>query len=395
MAFDWINEYMELTSNVRSPDSFRLWSGLTVLSSVLDRKVWTETDNGRTMPNLFIVLAGGPASGKGIALNEARDMLRSLSGAGEVFLGPDNPSGASLLDEFERAERAANGLGVPSYSPVTILARELASFMPKYDMNFAANLSDIYDNPLTFTAPRRSSKSLILQAPTLNLTMAATPDTLLDSIPEAAWGQGFTSRIIFVYGVAPTKYRDPFKKRKDLDKTKLTKPLKEYYYELKGEFDWDADAADALRFWVNEGGMEPVPDYARLVNYNGRRHIHLMKLCMLSAVSAGNGCAVTISDFERAQEWLFLTEKFMPDVFRAMTQKNDSQIIGDMHYWMRNEQSNGTPPRKGLPEPELYRWLGEKVPHEKIPSLIKTMESSGLMRKNPNGSWTATPMSKL
>jgi hypothetical protein len=390
MSFDWIDEFLDLTDTVRSPPEFRLWAGLTVLAAVLERRVWTETDNGRLCPNIFTILSGSPASGKGLALGEARNMLRSLSGKDEVYLGPDNPSSASFLDEFARAEKIAkNGMGVPTYSPVTVLGRELASFMTKYDTTFAANLSDIYDNPPTFSSPRRQSKSLILQAPSLNFAIAATPDTLLDAIPETAWGQGLTSRIVFVYGIAPKKYRDPFKKRKDLDLARLTGPLREYFNELHGEFIWDADAMDALRFWINELGCEPVPDYGRLVNYVGRRTEHVQKLAMLSAVSAGNGIFVTLPDLERAQRWLFTTEKTMPDIFRAMNQKSDAQLLNDMHYWMHTTHGSRKPDqqKKGITERELYAWLEERVPHEKIPTMIKTMESSGRMRKGVNSNW--------
>lgn len=396
MAFDWIDEFMELTGGIRSPDSFRLWAGLTVLSAVLDRKCWTPTDIGKLPPNIINILSGTPASGKGVALGEARNMLRTISGVGEVYLGPDNPSAASFLDEFVLAERiATNGMGVPSYSPVTVLGRELASFMTKYDTTFAANLSDIYDNPSTFTSPRRASKSIVLQAPNIVASIAATPDTLLDAIPETAWGQGLTSRIVFVYGVAPKKYRDPFKKRSDLDTTKLTKKLKEFYYELHGEFIWESNAMDALRFWLNDLQMAPVPNYGRLVNYAGRRNEHLMKLCMLSAVSAGNGICVTLADFERAQRWLFETEETMPDIFRAMNQKSDGQLLQDMHYWMvttlgSKSQSEKT---KGLTEKDLYGWLEDRVPHEKIPTLIKTLESSGRMRRGLIvGAWYPSPL---
>lgn len=392
MAFDWIDEFMDYTDGVTSPYEFRLWSGLLVLAAVLERKCWTENNNGRLYPNLYVMLGAPPATGKGVAIQEARRMLSYLAGANEIYLGPDNPTAASLMDEIEKAQKSGiPGMELMIYSAMTVLAREFTSFMGKNDIVLAANLSDIYDNPETFNAPRRTGNSSVnLQAPTLNMIMAVTPDTLQESMPETAWGQGWTSRIIFIYGVPPKKYIDPFKKRKEADASRLTKPLKKYFDEIRGPFEWDPDAADAMRFWLNEGEQKPIPDYGRLKYYNGRRQGHLMKLSMLSSVSSSNAPTVALSDFERAQRWLFDAEKKMPDFFKSMGQKNDSQLLSDMHHWMyitfgqfKQEQK-----KRGMHEQDMVKYLEEKVPHEKVESLIKMMERTGrIMRNGVAGYW--------
>lgn len=400
MIDDWIDTFMERTKHSRSPEIFRLWTAIVTISAVLERKCWTETDVARLYPNQFVILAGAPAAGKGVSLGESRRLLGAMSGVGEIYLGPDNPTPASMMDEIAKAEKPAPmGMGVMSYSPITILSREFASMISKYDKDYAANLADLYDNPLTFSAPRRSSKSLVLQAPTINIIAAATPDTLMDTIPEQAWGQGLTSRIIFVYGLAPNYYRDPFRKRMDTDFADLQKLLRAYYNEIHGEFIWEVDAQDLHRYWINEGGQKPKPDYGRLANYVGRRAEHLQKLAMVSAVSAGHGCCVTLKDYTRAQEWLFAAEKVMPDMFRAMSAKSDSQIITDMHHWMYTTWGNMKQDEKskGVHERRIYLYLQDRVPNEKIGPLIKTMESSGRMRNNvmSKGFWIPSPMGEF
>lgn len=387
---------MDLTDQVHTPEIFRLWSGIMTIAAVLERKCWTETDVEPLRPNQFIILTGLPASGKGNALRLARNLLGTISGIGEVFLGPDNPTSASFMDEVAKTEKPAiNGMGVLTYSALTVISRELASFMAKYEIQFAANLADLYDNPPTFVAPRRVAKSVTLSAPTINIMAAATPDTLLDTIPEAAWGQGLTSRMIFIYGVGRKSYRDPFKRRKDSDFSHLALKLKEYFHELHGAFIWDVDAQDAQRFWYNDLQQAPVPDYGRLLNYAGRRNEHLMKLAMISAVSAGNGICVTLKDFERAQSWLFAAERVMPDVFRAMSRTTDDQLLQDTHYWMRTTWGNLTPHEKnlGLPERDVWLFLSEKVPHEKIKTIIDTLHKSGRVRKAAlGGHWLPNPI---
>ena len=395
MSDDWIERFMDLTADIRSPSTFRLWTGITTIAAALERRVWTETDVRPLRPNMFVVLAGGPASGKGNAIWESRNLLTTLiEPETGIHIGPDNPTSASFLDALAASTKMSiNGMGAPMYSALTVLCRELGSLIVKYEGQFVSNLADIYDNPPNFSAPRRQSKSVDIAAPTINILAAATPATMMDTIPEAAWGQGLTSRIVFIYGTAPTNYRDPFKKRKEIDFTPLAKDLKVFFKELHGEFEWEDDAQDALRFWINDEKYAPVPNYGRLVHYVGRRNEHIMKLAMISAVSSGHGLSVTLKDFRRAQKWLFAAEKAMPDVFRAMTQKSDSQILEDVHQiaWIQYS-SLVREKRQALSDADIWKILENRTTSERIPYLLKSLESTNRLRKaGMAGGWIPSP----
>ncbi len=392
MAFDWIEEFLSLTEDFRSPKSFRLWTAISVVGAVLERRAGTVTDGASVLyPNQYIVLAGGPASGKTVMVSMARRCLAELSAErGGVYLGPDNPTKASFIKEFNKSTKMAqNGSGLALYSAMYILCMELGVFISKYEKDFVADLTSIYDNLPIYTAPRASTESVVVQAPTLNILAAATPGALGDTIPEIAWTQGFTSRIIFVHGATPKTYRDMFARNRTLDLKPLQNHLREYFNELHGEFIWEDDAQDANRFWFNDEGQKPVPTYGRLRSYNDRRNEHLMKLAMVSAVSAGHGLTVTLEDFRRAQTWLFTTESEMPEIFRSMHQRSDEQLLSDAHHWLYIEWS--TPKledRLPIKERFLYDWLAKKLPHEHIEGFIKTMERTGRMRKGDlSGGW--------
>jgi hypothetical protein len=392
---DFIDTFMDLTASVRSPPAFRLWAAIAIISSTLERRVWTETDVDPLRPNLFVVLAGQPASGKGNAIREARKLLTTLiEPESGIHIGPDNPTSASFLDALAASTKMSiNGLGTPMYSALTVLCRELGSLITKYEGQFAANLADIYDNPSNFSAPRRQSKSVNVAAPTINILAAATPSALMDIIPESAWDQGLTSRMIFIYGVAPTSYRDPFKKRKEIAMENLAADLKTFFHELHGEFEWEEPAQDALKHWLNDENMAPKPSYGRLVHYVGRRNEHVMKLSMISAVSAGHGLCVTLEDFRRAQRWMFEAEKTMPDVFRAMTQKSDSQVLEDVHQiaWIQYTTLQRDK-RQALSDTDIWKILENRSTSERIPYLIKSLESTGRLRKaGIMGGWVPNP----
>lgn len=397
MSSDWITTFLSQTESIRSPPSFRLWTAIAIIAATLERRVWTVTDAPiPLMPNLYTILAGKPASGKSIMVAIARTMLIDLVKPGGLYLGPDNPTKASFMHTLEASAKIPiNGMGVTLYSAMTVLCREFGVLMSKYDREFAADLTDIYDNPPVYSAPRVVSKSILVEAPTINILACVTPDTLNDIIPEPAWGQGFTSRIIFVYGAAPEMYRDMFAKIKDSDMLPLKKQLKEFYEELHGEFEWEEPAQDAIRYWFNIEKEAPVPTYGRLVNYCGRRNEHVMKLAMIAAVSAGHGLTVTLDDFIRGRQWLFDAEKTMPDVFRAMAQKSDSQLLQDCHYWMYTKYSRvARDQRQALRERDIWSFFENKTTQEKIAGLFLAMEKTGRMRRgNFPGDWIPNALS--
>ncbi len=385
MPFDWINEFMSLTESLRSPESFRLWSAISTISSTLERRAGTVTDAVDPLyPNQYIVLAGNPASGKGMVISFSRYLLSDLAASkGGIFIGPDNPTKASFLKQFEKSQKLSiNGMGVPLYSAMYVMCRELSVLISKYDREFISDLTDIWDCPRMYTSPRTSTEGARVEAPCLNILAAVTPTDLGDIIPEAAWSTGFTARCLFIYGAGSDSYRDMFTRVKFKDTTILKDRLKEYFHDLHGEFIWDDDAAIALRHWFNEEKQAPVPTYGRLSHYIGRRNEHLMKLSMVSAVSAGHGLSVTLSDLNRAKVWLFAAEETMPDIFRSMHAKSDQQLLTDAHHWLYvNWSTPKLEDRIPIPDRDLYDWFSKKVTHDKVDGMIKLMERTGRMRK--------------
>lgn len=376
---DWIESFIEATGGTRTAESFRLWAAIGTLASALERKIWTETDVDRLYPNLYTVLAGLPASGKTNMIRESRKMLVSIT---DIKLGPDAPTPASFMDALENSGKASiNGSGNIYVSAMTVLCEEFGVLIPKYNENFLASLSKLYDNGPMHTEPRRTSKSTSIENPTVNILAAATP-AALGNFPDAAWGEGFTSRVIFAYGVAPTAYRSVFKKRSAVNLTMLQKRLNEIFYEIHGEMIWEDEAQSAFEHWYNVEKMAPIPTYGRLVNYNGRRDLHVMKLTMISAISAGHGLTVTLSDFLRGREWLLEAEKTMPDVFRAITMKSDAQLIQDLHHHLYRIYSKvAREKRIAIPEHEIWRFLETRTTSDKIPRIISAAESAGRIRR--------------
>lgn len=385
MADDWIDSYVKHTENMEVPELFRLWSGISAISGVLERRVWTVSRKGRLYPNMFVVLVGEPASGKTLMVNEVRKLWVNID-AKNFHVGPDNPTKASFLDSLEKASRTIiNGSSTfpLHFHFLNLACREFGVLVQPNDVQFMEDLTDLFDCPIKYWAPRRTSVSVDIDRPGVNILAAATPGKLAEVLPELSWHQGFASRLFLIHGAPISDFGDQFEEREEMAVNVLAGPLKDFHRNLLGQFHWSSAAKAASNAWKLDL-FKPVPEYSRLRHYNSRRNSHSMKLAMISAVSAGHGLEVQLSDFERARAWMIEAEGAMPNVFRSMYQRSDTQLIDDLAHFVRTRYFNQ--PREGrkpVHDFEVYGFLEVRVQSERMKVLIEVAEKTGRIVRGP------------
>lgn len=388
---DWIDTYVEETKKVPSPEIFRLWSAITAISGVLERKVWTTGSAGEIYPNLFTVLVGPPASGKDNAIRPIRELWAKIN---MLNLAPDNVTKASLIDVLSRSMRTImNGSSAPYiFSALSVPAPEFGVFFTHHDTEFLSVLNHIYGSPPSYKEERRSAGIVEVNKPHLVLLSGTQPDYLNGFLPEEAWGMGFTSRLLLIYSGEHPK-ADLFAMQAQQSYTLL--PDLKKLFDLKGQFVWSKNAIDEINAW-NQAGCPPAPTHSKLLHYNGRRALHAIKLSMISAASRSGELYVTIEDFERAKDWLLAAEVTMPDIFRAMGQRSDMQIIADLHFHLyRIWSSVAVDKRQPLVDKDLYGFLHSRVPSEKIKNIIDTAVKTGYFRQGTYpGEWIPNTLTR-
>lgn len=385
-----------------SPPEFRRWAAISTVAGVLERRVWTPSRATRpTYPNLYVCLTGISGSGKTEAINIARALWAQLD---KFILAPDNLTPAAFYDALfgslkVQANGNSNGNGIlqDMCSPITVCNRELGVLFPAYDRGWLSDLSDLWDNQDFWKSARRVSTTVEIERPTVNILSAVTPKYLGDVMPEIAWGQGFAARMLYIYGhreVNGVKGIDVLKPLNKTDLTTLSNILKSIYL-LEGEYNWTPKAHDEINVWF-EAGLPPIPQHTRLVEYRTRRLQHAMKLSMISAASNGHGLDIKLEDFERAVSWLTSAEDQMPNVFRSMSAKSDSQTINDMHYHFWTKYASvKREDRKPIPTNDFHVWLYDRVESHRIQSVINTAERVGAIKRSfiPD-EWEPQPFDK-
>ena len=388
---DFVSEFVEHTNGLPTPEIFRLWTAISTLGGVLERRVYTRTARTPLYPNLFVVLVGSPATGKSVAITEAIKLWQQVE---KVNLAPDDVTGASLVDSLASSPRTTMlpDRSVQEFHSMLIPAGELGVLLPEYDQIMIGLLCYLYDNPSSFTQKRRTgNRNINIALPHISILAGCTPGYLAGTFPEAAWTTGFSSRTIMIYSAAHVKVPLFSGPKFDAERqTRLVNFLNEAV-ELHGEFTWTDEAAFTLERWAAMD-CSPVPDHSKLQTYVGRRALNIIKLCMIAAVSRTGKLVIELCDVQRAQEWLLAAEALMPDIFRDMVHRSDSDVLNELHFYLWKRWVKD---RQAIHESALYHFLGTKVPSEKIGRIIDIAERSNMITREAGSQmWTPRPKSE-
>lgn len=301
----------------------------------------------------------------------ARDYLLDLP---DFHIAPVSMTWASLIDNLTASKRHIVRMGEPeiSYNTMFICADELGAFIHQYDNEMIDGLSALYD-PNPYSQVRRTKELKVkIASPQLNILAGSTPTNLMQFMPDKAWGQGFTSRIIMVF--ADEKIvGDDFA-------VITVEKSRELVHDLAiinaccGQFEVTEAYREAVFAWTKLG-EPPVPSHPKLINYIARRKVNIYKLSMISAVDRGNALILMREDFDRAYNWLCEAEMFMGDIFKAGMSNADGQAMDEIYHFVSAVGPNGISDRR------ILHFARELVPLHTILRIVEIMEKSGQIRK--------------
>jgi hypothetical protein len=374
----FIEAFLEYTDGLPSPEPFRLWSAIACLAGAMERKVWVRTNMSDLYPNLYTVLVAGPGVGKTIALAKVEDLWRNLD---DHHVAPTSVTKASLVDAIgDAVRRVVIPGGNPPYAEfnsLLVLAGELGVLIPAYDNEFMNALTAIYDGYPYSERRRTKDHKLHIEHPQLNLFGATTPSYLNAVMPAGAWDQGFISRTILIHS-SQRIIRPLFEENQDRPELRaaLLHDIK-VIGGLYGKTTFESEAIRLVSDWHMAGGP-PIPDHPKLQHYLTRRSTHLLKLCLISAVSRSDfSFTVAPADVQVALTWLLEAEQEMPAIFSAMTGSGDAAQMDEcFHFLWSIFKTKGRP----FAEHEVINFLRQRVPAHSVMKVIDVMVKGGMLR---------------
>lgn len=338
---EYLNEYLKMVEDTESPRIFHIWSAVFAMSAAMGRRCWLPFGTFDIYPNQYVLLVGTPGTRKSTAASLSKKLLKSSTGTrfapsdtggqrqgliGALFgeesqakeflngaeIGARDNSIASLteLDSISNEPDAEELIAVAEADRhhLTVVASEFSRFIGQHNLSMLDFLGEVgYDGEDYEYRTRQTS--VTLKKPLMNILGCTTPTMLNNSMPPAAGGQGFLSRMILVYGTR--KYKQvPRPNAPPLELVgKVRDRLNDVYHRLSGPFDETPDGrsySESLYNYTIE-----IAD-SRFGYYGERRYTHLIKLAMCLAASRGDSL-ITKSDYEESHRILSATERGMPD----------------------------------------------------------------------------------
>lgn len=317
----WVQEFTE-TRNIA-----HVWAALTAMSALVGRTRYLTFGAKRIYPNMYTMIVGDPASRKSTAIKLVKDLCEEAgynefafeSGSKESYFN----SLARRYDEVSNSidlEISTQINGIAQWEPPLgethsfICSDEFQDFIGINNMSFISVLGDLWDREKDYRYETIKHGIISIPKPYVTILGGTTPSTFSAIFPAHAIDQGFLSRLLMIpckgkgrslaFPPAPNpdtkKYlvetfsailnREPKEVTRSPEATKI---LEDIYDKWKSPFD------------------------SRFAGYAGRRHMHLLKLCLLFT-SIYNTDEITEDIVIEAHSILMYTELLMPDVIGEM-----------------------------------------------------------------------------
>lgn len=369
---NWIDAFMLYTENSEPPILFRKWTAISTIASALMRKVRVEWATDLIFyPNLYVVLVGPTATGKGTAMAPGFNILSELPA---IKIGAQATSLQALIRRLKQTNLTDIDIETGEqqfHSSMTIFSEEFTVFLGYHNRELMSTLCDWYDckNRWEYETISRSREEII--GVWVNLIAGTTPDLIQSSLPIETIGGGLAGRIIFIFEekknklvILPTKTKHELELRQFLihDLEKITM--------LSGTYKWTEGFVDVWTDWCYSCENNPPFYDSKFDGYLGRRRAHAMKLSMVvSAAHGKHDLVLTGDDLEEATTMLREAEVKMGLVFRGVGMSDISSSLNRAIAFMKNSKITD------IPFYQFARHFGNDMDKLTMDRVMDTLES--------------------
>ena len=234
------DRWQRLMKDVCSPQSYIDFGFYFMISSALQRRVWTGPDHFRLYPNLFVILVGKPGLGKGVTIGPVTEMLKhhklvketpiedaAVNTFMQAFdktardkkreellfpIAPDATTYESLVREIALSTRHINYkkfdpakakevTAIYSHASMAFTLEELSSLMCKQSHKIVNFMLVAWDCKDYDYVTKHQGEDRIKHC-CLSMLAGTTPGFMEDTFTDKLIEEGFSARTIFVYETA-------------------------------------------------------------------------------------------------------------------------------------------------------------------------------------------------
>lgn len=332
----WLDHYLTYTEKTESPKIYHQWVALSVISSALQRRVWLPFGHSPIYPNLYVILLGPSGVGKSQAITIGSSFVSEIK---RIQLIPESITREGFIVFMERSKTEFLDLKgkLQVQNAACCFSEELGVFIKEGETQFLTDLTDLYDcHPRGwryFTIKREFNT---LHNSCLTLLGGTTQSDLDIIIPRKKAKSGFPGRCLFIIADEGDKkdYDIPkFGNEEDRLSLLLRKDLQRISL-LTGAFEL-SNGAEKVFKTIKKGQIKNLG--SRLLGYQDRRGIHLLKLAMILSAGENSRKIISINNIEKADKFLLVIEKEMKNVFTGIGKERFGQLANDIEKFIREK----------------------------------------------------------
>jgi hypothetical protein len=292
---------------------------------------------------MYIILVG-PAgvANKSTSMRAGEELLASLK---EVSIGPSTITWQKIAVSLQEAQEelklfAPDGTETKhKMACLSFFVSELGTFFRLGDTGFTESLIDWFDaqdSLRDWTYDTKTSGTVAVRNPWINLIGCTTPSWLQANFPENMIGGGLTSRILFVYGdkkrqlvAYPSQVVQSSEHKEMRDKLVFDLRL---ISTMGGEYHLTAPAIEWGTAWYKKlWSARPIHMAGdRYDGYIARKQTHMHKIAMVLAASQSGELLLHDRHLQMADQLLSTVEPDMVKVFSSIGAVSETRYANEM-----------------------------------------------------------------
>ena len=355
---------MKWLDDSEAPDSFHLWTALTILGAALRRNAFIRRGYYTLWPNFFTVLVAKTGRCRKSSAMEA-GVVNLLNKVDEVLVISDKMTTEGLIETLSQHVVMTNKM-VSREATGLVFASEFAVLI-HHDTKMVGFLTDIYNSREKWLYTTRTKGKVELSGICVSLLAGSAPEWLKLIIPMGAVGGGFTSRIIFVYEEdrrrSIPRPSPPDKKLRD----DLIADLK-IMTTMEGEFKLSPDAGKLFDDWYDHRGL---PEEEEAQGFAERVPDHALKTAMIWSIQERDDFVIDVSHMTSAIACVEEVEQKLPRVFAGIGESLEASVTERVCDVLRHAD-NGMMTRK-----RMLRKLKRHTSSKQLDSIMLTLVEAG------------------
>lgn len=383
MTENFLKNFLTYAEGCETPELYDLWSALATLSSIVSRRVWVNQGYFTIYPNLYIVLVGAPGDRKTTSMNMGKEMLREI---GTIPFAATCMTKEALcrymstqcLKKFPLSDGKEK-----EYTPITLCLTELSHFLGANSAHMIDFLTTIYDQEV-YDAKTKNKGDDIIPGPYLTVLACTTPSNITRYLREDVISGGFSRRALFAFELDyGTPIAFPEVTAVAAGAWKWCIDWAQKLEGVSGQFVWTGPAITWYKKWY-EDLFHSLKNHDNMMTrgYYRSKHIQLLKVGMLVALSESLDLRLDQVHLEVALEMLNKLELNLPKVFEAMG-RNELAPIAARMVEMLEMVGEPVPERKVLND--FFREADTKELYGIIAHLANTGRIVRIEKKDPTG----------